>query len=201
MFEAITNRRKIRTLCKLSLSRVAEYAPNTWRIARQGFRSHVFTNRIIKSGGQIGASFKALRSRRQFINATILYKVFGTIVDRLLTQTLKVKNAVRYMDDTVIFSNDSDYLKDIQKEFKALIKHITRLEFSRWSIQNINRGVNFLGYRIWTTHKLIRKNSVKSAKRKILKLKGEKLDRFIAAWKGHIQHANTNNLQQSLGVI
>lgn len=77
MFEAITNRRKIRTLCKLSLSRVAEYAPNTWRIARQGFRSHVFTNRIIKSGGQIGASFKALRSRRQFINATILYKVFG----------------------------------------------------------------------------------------------------------------------------
>lgn len=135
------------------------------------------------------------------LTSQLYANVYGTIVDRLLTQTLKVKNAVRYMDDTVIFSNDSDYLKHIQKEFEALIKHITRLEFSRWSIQNINRGVNFLGYRIWATHKLIRKNSVKSAKRKILKLKGEKLDRFIAAWKGHIQHANTNNLQQSLGVI
>ena len=134
------------------------------------------------------------------LTSQLYANVYGTIIDRLLAQTLKVKNAVRYMDDTVIFSNSKSKLHDIKEIFEHLLKQLTGLNFSRWSIQNINRGVNFLGYRIWTTHKLIRKNSVKSAKRKTKKLKGERLNRFIAAWIGHIQHANTHNLKQTLGV-
>jgi len=83
MRKTASNRRKIRTLCKLSLSDIAKHAPYTRRIARQSFRSDVFTNRIIKSGGQIGAGCKALRSGRKSLNATILFKVFG----RSKTQT------------------------------------------------------------------------------------------------------------------
>ena len=60
------------------------------------------------------------------------------------------------------------------------------------------RGVNFLGFRIWPRHKLLRKRSVVGAKRKIKRYLNnndhESLDRFIASWRGHAAHADTCNL-------
>jgi hypothetical protein len=59
-------------------------------------------------------------------------------------------------------------------------------------------GVNFLGYRIWSTHKLLRKDSVIRAKRKVSNfIKHKDLDglsRFTASWRGHTQWANSHNL-------
>ena len=60
------------------------------------------------------------------------------------------------------------------------------------------RDGNFLGFRIWPTHKLLRKRSVLGAKRKIaLYLKhGEhdRLARFIPSWLGHARLADTHHL-------
>lgn len=78
------------------------------------------------------------------------------------------------------------------------------LRFSKWSIQPASRGVNFLGYRIWATHKLLRRDSVKRARRKIAAMRAsgddERLNRFLAAWTGHASWADSRNLIASLGV-
>ena len=59
-------------------------------------------------------------------------------------------------------------------------------------------GVNFLGYRIWPRHKLLRKQSVTAAKRKIAHYtkhgNTEALTKFTASWRGHAAHADTCNL-------
>lgn len=133
------------------------------------------------------------------LTSQLYANIYGTLIDRAMTQNLKVKNSVRYMDDTVVFSNHRGYLQGVKELLEWFIQNITGLKFSRWSIQNISRGVNFLGYRIWTTHKLIRKDSVKRARRKIQRLTGERLDNFKAAWGGHTQWADTHNLQQTIG--
>lgn len=66
-------------------------------------------------------------------------------------------------------------------------------------------GVNFLGYRIWSTHKLMRRQSVATAKRKIKRYasKGEleKLRKFMASWRGHAQWADSKNLIKNLESI
>lgn len=66
------------------------------------------------------------------------------------------------------------------------------------------RGVNFLGYRIWKNHKLLRKQSVTRANRvvKSLRSKGdvEALNRFTASWIGHAKWADTQNLLRHLEV-
>ena len=76
------------------------------------------------------------------------------------------------------------------------------LRFSRWSIQPINRLINFLGYRVHPDYKLIRKDSVVRAKRKIKRYKlqdrSEDLRMFLASFRGHIQSANSYNLQQHI---
>lgn len=73
---------------------------------------------------------------------------------------------------------------------------------SKWSVAPAARGVNFLGYRIWPTHKLLRKQSVTRARRKIKYYRAsnrhDDLQRFIAAWLGHAQWADARNLLRSL---
>jgi hypothetical protein len=73
-----------------------------------------------------------------------------------------------------------------------------KLRIGKWHISPTIKGVNFLGYRIWDTHKLLRKDSVTRAKRKVANfLRHEDLDglkRFVASWSGHAQWANTHNL-------
>ena len=44
------------------------------------------------------------------------------------------------------------------------------LRFSHWGVAPISRGVNFLGYRIWPTHKLLRRQSVRRARRRLREL-------------------------------
>lgn len=77
MRKTASNRRKIRTLCKLYLSGIAEHAPNAWRVKRSSFKIGFFANRVIKSCGQIRANCSPIRSRCKFIEFEILYKVFG----------------------------------------------------------------------------------------------------------------------------
>ena len=73
-----------------------------------------------------------------------------------------------------------------------------KLTVSKWSIGSVLQGINFLGYRIWHTHKLLRKDSVTRAKRKVAKYVKhddmESLRKFVASWRGHAQWANTHNL-------
>jgi hypothetical protein len=78
------------------------------------------------------------------------------------------------------------------------------LRFSKWSIAPVSRGINFLGYRIWPTHKLLRRDSVTRARRKIAAYRKagdhKRLETFLAAWLGHARWADSRNLIRSLGL-
>jgi hypothetical protein len=73
-----------------------------------------------------------------------------------------------------------------------------KLKFSKWYINALSKPLNFLGYRITENYKLIRKDSVVRAKRKIKKhlLKNDldKLKMFLASWSGHLISADSWNL-------
>jgi hypothetical protein len=77
-----------------------------------------------------------------------------------------------------------------------------KMSFSHWSVNPVSRGINFLGYRIWPGHKLIRKSSVHRARRKIKAMVArgddEAIERFIGSWAGHINKADVYNLKIAL---
>ena len=128
--------------------------------------------------------------------------LYGHIFDRFLVHECSVRHATRYMDDTVVFGNDLDELRCLKAIIDDFVAGTMLLKFSKWSIQPISRGVNFLGYRIWTTHRLLRRDSVQRAKRKLrwLRAHGDKeaLQRFVASWSGHAAWADSRNLLMSL---
>lgn len=138
------------------------------------------------------------------LTSQLFANVYGHILDRYLTHTLRIKNWLRYMDDTIIFGHSREALTLLQQGLKWFSFQQMGLVFSKWSIGPATQGLDWLGYRVWATHKLLRRRSVIAAKRKIKKYSEandfDKLRNFIASWRGHAQWANSFNLINKLGV-
>lgn len=127
------------------------------------------------------------------LSSQLYANLHGHIVDAWLVHTVGFKCFFRYMDDIVFLAYSKEALDLLKLRLESFIAGLG-LKFSYWFIKPASSGINFVGYRIWATHKLLRKNSVVRAKRKIKRLAGEKKDKFLAAWLGHARHANTHNL-------
>lgn len=131
------------------------------------------------------------------------YRLFHAY-DRWLVHTVGVKQFARYMDDVVVVGYSREAMALLQTQAASFTLQSMGLRFSRWSVLPWTAGVNFCGYRIWPTHKLLRKSSVIRAKRKLRNFdaRGDAEGRlkFLAAWRGHAQWADTHHLIQHLGV-
>lgn len=129
--------------------------------------------------------------------------LYGHIFDRHIKEELREKYYFRYMDDTVILSYDKEHLKALKRKLELFASSTLKLRFSKWMIASVNKQVNFLGYRIAPTYKLIRKDSVTRAKRKIRRFTSNeetgKLTAFLASWHGHVQTADSHNLKLTIG--
>ena len=137
------------------------------------------------------------------LTSQLFANVYGGIIDSYIHYQLKVKHWVRYMDDIVIFGKTINELKEIKNKIEQYSSEKMNMKISKYAIHSLSKGINFLGYRIWKTHKLIRKSSVIRAKRKIKKYllnkDIEQLNLFLSAWLGHIEWANCYNLTVHLG--
>lgn len=136
--------------------------------------------------------------------AQILANVYAGALDRHLQQELGERFWYRYMDDLVVLGRSSDHLRQLRGAIETFSRDRLGLRFSKWSIQPAQRGVNFVGYRIWATHKLLRRDSVTRARRKIAAYRSAgdlaRLEKFLAAWTGHASWADSRNLMRSLGL-
>lgn len=136
------------------------------------------------------------------LTSQLTANLIGGVADRFVHFDLKQRHWARYMDDMVILGNDALKLRGLFEQIQEFVYNRLRLDISRWHVGSINRGINFVGYRIWGTHKLIRKSSIRTAEKKIkqfIQFQGwEGLDRFLASWLGHIQWADCYNLAKHL---
>lgn len=138
------------------------------------------------------------------LTSQLAANIYGHIYDRWLVHTVGVKQFARYMDDVVVVGYSREAMALLQTQAASFTLQSMGLRFSRWSVLPWTAGVNFCGYRIWPTHKLLRKSSVIRAKRKLRNFdaRGDAEGRlkFLAAWRGHAQWADTHRLIQHLGV-
>ena len=132
------------------------------------------------------------------LTSQLFANVYGGEADRFIHFTLGAKEWTRYMDDIVILSSNPYELRHWFEDIQSYSLDRLGMRISHWHVAPVQRGINFLGYRIWPRHKLLRKQSVTTAKRKIAHLKrigdDAALTRFLASWKGHASHADTRHL-------
>ena len=126
-------------------------------------------------------------------------------LDKYLKEELKMKYMERYMDDFVLLLKSKDEAKNILEKITVFLAEKLHLKLNQKTAYfKASQGVNFCGYRIWKTHKLLRVQSKKKMRRKLKKF--EKLYRenridldyvlaCINSWRGYANHCNSFNLQ------
>lgn len=132
------------------------------------------------------------------LTSQLFANVYGNVIDRFIHFELCAPYWTRYMDDVVILSSNPYELRAWFEQIEQVSAERLGLRISKWQVSPVSCGINFLGFRIWPRHKLLRKQSVVGAKRKIVRYQRHRddaaLGRFVAAWRGHAAHADTCNL-------
>lgn len=139
------------------------------------------------------------------LTSQLFANIYLNELDQFMKHTLRLRYYVRYMDDFVVLHHDKRALWDVKREVEAFLADRLSLSLNpKTGIFPISQGADFLGYRIWPTHRLLRKSSIKRARRGFKKLARDyaegkvPLDRVkasIMSWLGHCRHANTHRIR------
>lgn len=125
-------------------------------------------------------------------------------LDIFVKQTLRVKDYVRYCDDFLLFGDDKAVLNRAAQEVKGFLSDHLALTLSKCDLFPVSRGVDFLGYRHFPGHVLLRKSTSVRIRRRLSKLPGLlasgriTLDRFrgsVASINGWMKWANAHNFR------
>lgn len=126
---------------------------------------------------------------------------FGNIYlayfDHFVKEYLGTKYYFRYADDLVLLNKNKDNLHFYKNQIKEyLINNLNLKIKENYQIFPVDiRGIDFLGYRFFHTHTLIRKNIVKNFKSKI-KYNNKPTKQTQSAYYGWFKHANSHNLMK-----
>jgi len=138
------------------------------------------------------------------LTSQLFANIYLNSFDHFIKERLKIKYYVRYMDDFIILMPLKYQLRELLLLINDYLIDILQLTLnSKSSIFNYRRGIDFLGYRIWPTHRLLRKRSVKKIKRYLKYCEKNNIPfverrQIINAWLGHASYANTYNLRQKI---
>lgn len=114
-------------------------------------------------------------------------------LNKWLLEEKKVKHLFVYCDDIVILNKDKDFLHSLRRDIQLYLTHNLELELSNYQVFPVSkRGIDFLGYKSFHTHRLLRKSIKKNW---IKMLRNHPNSKSIAAYNGWLKHGNCINLQ------
>jgi RNA-directed DNA polymerase len=120
-----------------------------------------------------------------------------TYFDHWIKEVMKVRYYFRYADDLVILHHDKSYLHTLLSEITGYLKDRLNLTVKEnYQVFPVaSRGIDFIGYRFFHTHTLLRK-AIKQNFVRMLAKRPNKLS--IASYYGWACHANCVNLLNTL---
>ncbi len=126
-----------------------------------------------------------------------LANFYLTYFDHWIKEDRQVKYYYRYADDLVILASNKEYLHallaDICQYLNTRLKLIVKENYQVFPVEA--RGIDFIGYRFYHTHILLRKRIKQNFARM---LKSDPNEPSISSYKGWAKHANTNHLIKKL---
>lgn len=129
-------------------------------------------------------------------------------LDQYCKRTLGIKYYVRYMDDVIILHNDKKKLHEYKKLIQAFLEENLKLNLNKkTAIRPISLGIEFVGYRLWSTHIKIRKSTSLKMKRRLKYVKDQynknqisfdKVNSTVQSYMGIMKHCNSYNMQTKI---
>lgn len=94
-------------------------------------------------------------------------------MDQFVKHKLRAKYYIRYVDDFVILHDSKDQLNKWKKKIDIFLKEKLDLELhpNKSQVLKLEKGIKFLGFRIFYYHKLLRKSNMTHFERKLNQMK------------------------------
>lgn len=125
-------------------------------------------------------------------------------LDHFVKEELRIEFYVRYMDDFILLVPTKEKARYLKKRIEEYVETKLCLHLNSKSRYYSNEsGVDFCGYRIYETHRLLRKRSKQKIRNLVKKANGDfekgvlnyqKVRACYNSWKAHASHANTFHL-------
>ncbi len=131
-------------------------------------------------------------------------------LDQFLKHEHRIKDYIRYCDDFCLFHDDKRRLGALTRIIEDFLGERLKLTMSKCDLFLVSRGVDFLGYRHFPDHILLRKSTAQRIKRRLKKLplmltRGlitpDQYRSTLASVSGWIRWANTYHLRQTLNLV
>lgn len=138
----------------------------------------------------------------------LLANIYLNELDQYVKHAMRERCYVRYMDDFALIHHDKAHLHDCRREIEdflwASLGLRTNAKTQVFPVATGGRSLDFLGYRIWPSHRALRKDSINRMKKKMKRMSRQyragvigwpEIDPVITSWIGHARHADTYNLR------
>ncbi|MHC8516972.1 reverse transcriptase domain-containing protein [Sporosarcina sp. ITBMC105] len=134
--------------------------------------------------------------------------VYLNVADQFIKHEMRVKKLYRYMDDFLIVGKCKKELRSILEEVELFLGFELKLQLNNKTvIAPASGGIDFVGYRIWTTHIKVRTTTakritracryfVKAFSRSLMRAEDVRV-RLMSFW-GIIKHADAIGLWKKL---
>ena len=134
-----------------------------------------------------------------------LSQFFGNLylsdIDHWIKEDLGIKHYYRYCDDLVILGDNKEELHAIRKQLKVKVEDVKLKIKCNWKVYPVNTGIDFLGYKFFHTHTLLRTSLAKrfKDKAKMIRKNWHRLDAItnystLMSYYGWQKYANAWNL-------
>ncbi len=155
----------------------------------------LFDHRVVRRGLPIGN-----------LTSQFAANVYLNPLDHFVKHELRVPGYVRYMDDFLLFGNDRRQLREWGRAVWEKVQSL-RLEIhpDKYRLLRCDCGVDFCGFVVFANGRIrVRRETVRRFHRRYRgKLAGvnarvgdvESLSRSVAAWCGHVRHAQSWRLR------
>lgn len=134
-----------------------------------------------------------------------LANLYLAYFDHYIKEVKRVKYYYRYADDIVILHSDKSYLhglfNDIEHYLSSNLKLTVKSNYQVFPVEK--RGIDFVGYRFYHTHTLLRKRIKRNLCRRISNINKRKLtpEQYkieISAQTSWTKHCNSRNLMKKI---
>jgi hypothetical protein len=135
--------------------------------------------------------------------------VYLNELDQYIKHKLRAKHYIRYVDDFVILHQSKKILEEYKIQIDRFIKEKLNLTLhpDKSKILKLEKGIAFLGFRIFYHHKLLAKKNMRKFEKKLQQMKHEyqeeKIDREkvmekLEGWLAYATHANTYKYRRKM---
>ena len=144
------------------------------------------------------------------LTSQLFANIYLNELDQYCKHQLKIHYYIRYMDDIIVLAPDKTILHRWKNEIEVFLRDELKLSLNdKTSIRPVRQGVEFVGVRIWATHKKLRKSTVRRIKRETraiceryaADMDRAKFLRHIASIKGLLEHTESVSLKIRLNGI